>query len=122
MGRLYTPTEPCLKVHTACARLLAAAATTFLKKERPSTFKKLRAGAHQRARVPCCGTKEKFWKPLCVVRTIPVLQYSSHTARSGLGLARVVGLFAWPRHTNGMAATTPLDPCAYAMSAQGGDK
>ena len=26
------------------------------------------------------------------------LRYSSHTARSGLGLARVARLFVWPRH------------------------
>ena len=50
-----------------------------------------------------------------------LLRYSSHTARSGLGLARVVRLFVWPRHANGMSSTTPLDPCAYEMSAQGGN-
>ena len=50
------------------------------------------------------------------------LRYSSHTARSGLGLARVVRLFVWPRHANGMLSTTPLDPCACEMSAQGGNK
>ena len=49
------------------------------------------------------------------------LRYSSHTARSGLGLARVVRLSEWPRHANGMVSTTPLDPCACEMSAQGGD-
>ena len=30
------------------------------------------------------------------------LRYPSHTARSGLGLARVVRRFVWPRHANGM--------------------
>ena len=49
------------------------------------------------------------------------LRYSSHTARSGLGLARVVRLFAWPRHASGMLSTTPLDPCACESSAQGGN-
>ena len=28
------------------------------------------------------------------------LRYSSHTATSGLGLARVVRRFVWPRHTS----------------------
>ena len=50
------------------------------------------------------------------------LRYSSHTARSGLGLARVVRRFVWPRHANSMLSTTPLDPCACEMSAQGGNK
>ena len=50
------------------------------------------------------------------------LRYSSHTARSGLGLARVVRLFVWLRHANGMLSTTPLDPCAFEMRAQGGNK
>ena len=49
------------------------------------------------------------------------LRYSSHTARSGLGLARVVRRFVWPRHTNGMLSTTPLDPCARGTSAQRGN-
>ena len=49
------------------------------------------------------------------------LRYSSHTAWSGLGLARAVRRFVWPRHANGMLATTPLDPCACEMSAQGGN-
>ena len=50
------------------------------------------------------------------------LRYSSHTARSGLGLARVVRRFVWPRHANGVLSTTPLDPCACEMGAQGGNK
>ena len=50
------------------------------------------------------------------------LRYSSHTARSGLGLARVVRLFVWPRHTNGTQAVAPLDPCACEVHAQGGNK
>ena len=50
------------------------------------------------------------------------LRYSGDKATSDLGLARVVGLFAWPRHTNGMVATAPLDPCAFEMSAKRGNK
>ena len=56
------------------------------------------------------------------MRTTRGLRYSSHTARSGPGLARVVRLFVWPRHANGVLSTTPLDPCACEMSAQGGNK
>ena len=37
------------------------------------------------------------------------------------GPARVVRLFVWPRHANGMLSTTPLDPVACEMSAQGGN-
>ena len=48
--------------------------------------------------------------------------YSSHTSRSGLGLARVARRFVWPRHANGMLSTTPLDPCARELRAQGGNK
>ena len=44
------------------------------------------------------------------VRLREGLRYSSHTTRSGLGLARVVRPFVWPRHANSVLSTTPLDP------------
>ena len=49
------------------------------------------------------------------------LRYSTHTARSSARPARVVGLFAWLRHTNSMVATAPLDPCAREMNAKRGN-
>ena len=55
-------------------------------------------------------------------RLVVGLRYSSRKAMSGLGLARVVRLFVWARHANGMLSTTPLDPCACERSAQGGNK
>ena len=49
------------------------------------------------------------------------LRYSSRKAKSGHGPARVVGVLAWPRHTNCTVATAPLDPCARGTSAQRGN-
>ena len=75
-------------------------------------------GEDRRDRLPLC--QNRILRPRR--RSSQDLRYSSHTARSGLGLARVARLFVWPRHANGMFSTTPLDPCACEMSAQGGNK
>ena len=94
----------------------------------------LRAGAHDGAhgahdaQVRRCAPRSRArWRrrrsqPSAEASCAPWLRHSSHTARSGLGLARVVRLFVWPRHANGILSTTPLDPCACEMSAQGGNK
>ena len=55
----------------------------------------------------------------CALKT--GLGYSSSKASSRHGPARLVGLFVRLCHTNGMVATTPLDPCACERNAQRGN-
>ena len=64
----------------------------------------LRADLRQhrgRERAACAPSDAHFLSNHCPSAAASAgLRYSSHTARSGLGLARVVRLFVWPRHAN----------------------
>ena len=51
---------------------------------------------------------------------MPALSQPQGNVKPRPGPARVVGLLAWPRHTNGTVTTAPLDPCARGMSAPRG--
>ena len=54
-------------------------------------------------------------------RGVPALFQPQGKVRPRPGPARVVGVLAWPRHTNRTVATAPLDPCTRGTSAQRGN-